>query len=176
MVSVPAGFSSPLWRRPGGQIGLCQTGQFQRDQREKQPACNRPVALPAMAWWRRCSAPAVQGEASRTLVRGQSDLSSAAKRATRIVAGLPVGYFEAFATLYRDYADILAARRQIRWRCGHRWSRRAHAASRPLRPRSARMPRAAAGSTSSRRFEPRLTPRKPPLSAACLKKFIMRLV
>jgi predicted dehydrogenase len=54
---------------------------------------------------------AVQGEASRTILRGQSGLSPAAKRATRIVAGLPEGYFEAFATLYRDYADILAARR-----------------------------------------------------------------
>jgi predicted dehydrogenase len=53
---------------------------------------------------------ALQGEASRTILRGQSGLSSAAKRATRIVAGLPEGYFEAFATLYRDYADILAAR------------------------------------------------------------------
>ena len=49
-------------------------------------------------------------EASRTLLRGRSGLSSAAKRATRIVAGLPEGYFEAFATLYRDYADILVAR------------------------------------------------------------------
>jgi predicted dehydrogenase len=54
---------------------------------------------------------ALQGEASRTLVRGQSGLSPAARHATRIVAGLPEGYFEAFATLYRDYADILAARR-----------------------------------------------------------------
>ena len=53
---------------------------------------------------------ALQGEASRTLVRGQSGLSPAAKRATRIAAGLPEGYLEAFATLYRDYADILAAR------------------------------------------------------------------
>ena len=53
---------------------------------------------------------ALQDEASRTLVRGQSGLSSAAKRATRIAAGLPEGYFEAFATLYRDYADILSAR------------------------------------------------------------------
>ncbi len=26
------------------------------------------------------------------------------------MAGLPEGYFEAFATLYRDYADILTAR------------------------------------------------------------------
>ena len=47
-------------------------------------------------------------EASR--LRGQSDLSLASKRATRIVAGLPEGYFEAFATLYRDYAEILLAR------------------------------------------------------------------
>ena len=54
---------------------------------------------------------ALQGDAWRTLVRGQSGLSPAAKRATRIAAGLPEGYFEAFATLYRDYADILAARR-----------------------------------------------------------------
>ena len=53
---------------------------------------------------------ALQGEAARTLVRGQGGLSPAAKRATRIVAGLPEGYFEAFATLYRDYADILTAR------------------------------------------------------------------
>jgi predicted dehydrogenase len=53
---------------------------------------------------------ALQGEASRTLVRGQSGLSPAAKRATRIAAGLPEGYLEAFATLYRNYADILAAR------------------------------------------------------------------
>jgi hypothetical protein len=32
---------------------------------------------------------ALQSEAARTLVRGQSGLSPAAKRATRIVAGLP---------------------------------------------------------------------------------------
>jgi hypothetical protein len=32
------------------------------------------------------------------------------KRATRIAAGALEGFFEAFATLYRDYADILAAR------------------------------------------------------------------
>jgi predicted dehydrogenase len=53
---------------------------------------------------------ALQSEASRTLVRGRTGLSPAAKRATRIAAGLPEGYFEAFATLYRDYADILVAR------------------------------------------------------------------
>ena len=45
MVSVAPGFSSRLWRRLDTQIGLCQTGQFQRDQREKQPACDIPVAL-----------------------------------------------------------------------------------------------------------------------------------
>jgi predicted dehydrogenase len=54
---------------------------------------------------------ALQGEASRTLVRGQSGLSSPAKRATRVAAGLPEGYFEALATLYRDYADILTSRK-----------------------------------------------------------------
>ena len=53
---------------------------------------------------------ALQSEAARTLLRGLSDLSPASKRATRIAAGLPEGFFEAFATLYRDYADILVAR------------------------------------------------------------------
>jgi len=54
---------------------------------------------------------ALQGEAVRTVVRGGSGLSAASKQATRLVAGLPEGYYEAFATLYRDYADILTARR-----------------------------------------------------------------
>jgi predicted dehydrogenase len=54
---------------------------------------------------------ALQGEAVRTVVRGGSGLSAASKRATRLVAGLPEGYYEAFAALYRDYADILTARR-----------------------------------------------------------------
>lgn len=51
------------------------------------------------------------GEPARTLVRGGPGLSEAAKRATRIVAGLPEGYYEAFANLYRDYADLITARR-----------------------------------------------------------------
>jgi len=54
---------------------------------------------------------ALQGESARTVLRGSGGLSAAAKRATRLVAGLPEGYYEAFATLYRDYADILTARR-----------------------------------------------------------------
>ncbi len=54
---------------------------------------------------------ALQGEVVRTVLRGSGGLSAAAKRATRLVAGLPEGYYEAFATLYRDYADILTARR-----------------------------------------------------------------
>jgi len=54
---------------------------------------------------------AIGGEAARTLVRGGPGLSDAAQRATRIVAGLPEGYYEAFANLYRDYADLIAARR-----------------------------------------------------------------
>ena len=54
---------------------------------------------------------ALQGEATRTILRGSGGASAAAKRATRLVTGLPEGYYEAFATLYRDYADILTARR-----------------------------------------------------------------
>jgi predicted dehydrogenase len=102
---------------------------------------------------------ALQSEASRTLLRGQSDMSPAAKRATRIVAGLPEGYFEAFATLYRDYADILVARQgaghPIRWRCGRRRPRMVSAAWRSLKRRSPRTPMAAAGAVSSRTSEAR---------------------
>ena len=54
---------------------------------------------------------ALQGEQARTILRGGSGLSAAAKRAGRLVPGLPEGYHEAFATLYRDYADMLTARR-----------------------------------------------------------------
>jgi predicted dehydrogenase len=101
----------------------------------------------------------LQSEASRTLMRGQDGLSSAAKRATRIVAGLPEGYFEAFGTLYRDYADILAARQSgaapdplALWAPmveeGARGIAFVEAA---LRSRAG----AAAGSTSNRRFESR---------------------
>jgi predicted dehydrogenase len=43
--------------------------------------------------------------------RGGSGLSPAARRAGRLVPGLPEGYHDAFATLYGDYADILTARR-----------------------------------------------------------------
>ena len=50
------------------------------------------------------------GEGKRTLVRGGDGLSEAAKRATRMIAGLPEGYYEAFANLYRDYAEILLSR------------------------------------------------------------------
>ena len=53
---------------------------------------------------------ALIGEGQRTLVRGGDGLSDAAKRATRMIAGLPEGYYEAFANLYRDYAEILVAR------------------------------------------------------------------
>jgi predicted dehydrogenase len=54
---------------------------------------------------------ALQGEPARTILRSGSGLSLAAKRAGRLVPGLPEGYHDAFATLYRDYADILTARR-----------------------------------------------------------------
>ncbi len=54
---------------------------------------------------------ALQGRSLRIILRGESGLSAAAQRATRLIAGLPEGYYEALATLYRDYADIIAARR-----------------------------------------------------------------
>jgi predicted dehydrogenase len=51
------------------------------------------------------------GEASRTLLRGMGQLSPAAQRSTRMIPRLPEGFFEAFANLYRDFADIIEARR-----------------------------------------------------------------
>jgi predicted dehydrogenase len=51
------------------------------------------------------------GEAPRTIRRGGHGTSPAAAAATRIPAGHPEGYLEAFAQLYRDIAEqILAAR------------------------------------------------------------------
>jgi predicted dehydrogenase len=49
----------------------------------------------------------------QTLHRG-GKLSPYAKAATRLVAGLPEGFIEAFANIYRDYADQIIARRENR--------------------------------------------------------------
>lgn len=43
------------------------------------------------------------------LSRGQPGLSEAARRATRIPSGHPEGFHEAFANLYADFADAVAA-------------------------------------------------------------------
>ena len=53
---------------------------------------------------------AMDGETPRLLDRGEG-ASAAAQRASRVFAGLPEGFFEAFATLYTDYADVITARR-----------------------------------------------------------------
>jgi len=49
------------------------------------------------------------GEAPRILARGAGALSLAASHATRIPAGHPEGYLEAFAQIYRDAAEQVAA-------------------------------------------------------------------
>lgn len=54
------------------------------------------------------------GEAPRILARGAGALSPAATHATRIPAGHPEGYIEAFAQLYRDVAEQIAARNERR--------------------------------------------------------------
>lgn len=50
-----------------------------------------------------------QGEPARTLSRGLPGLSLAAKRATRIPPGHPEGFHEAFANVYADAAEAIAA-------------------------------------------------------------------
>ncbi len=47
------------------------------------------------------------GGLRQRITRGSSNLSQAASAATRIPAGHPEGYLEAFATLYSDIADVL---------------------------------------------------------------------
>ncbi len=51
------------------------------------------------------------GEPPRTLRRGGPGLGAAATHATRVPGGHPEGYLEAFAQLYRDFADQVQARR-----------------------------------------------------------------
>jgi predicted dehydrogenase len=50
------------------------------------------------------------GEPTRYLTRGGPGLGPAAASATRIPAGHPEGYLEAFAQLYKDAADVIASR------------------------------------------------------------------
>ena len=52
----------------------------------------------------------VQSEPARILSRGLPGLSEAAKRASRIPAGHPEGFHEAFANLYSDASEAIAAR------------------------------------------------------------------
>jgi predicted dehydrogenase len=49
------------------------------------------------------------GEPTHILTRGMPGLDGAAARATRIPAGHPEGYLEAFAQIYKDAADLLQA-------------------------------------------------------------------
>ncbi len=49
-------------------------------------------------------------EPARILSRGQPGLSAAAQRASRIPMGHPEGFHEAFANLYADAAEAIAAR------------------------------------------------------------------
>ena len=50
------------------------------------------------------------GESSRILTRAGNGLGDAAAHATRIPPGHPEGYLEAFANIYSDIAEVIAAR------------------------------------------------------------------
>ena len=50
------------------------------------------------------------GEPPRTITRGGAGSDAAAGHATRIPSGHPEGYLEGFAQIYRDAADLIAAR------------------------------------------------------------------
>ena len=54
------------------------------------------------------------GEAPRAVTRGSVSAGPAAARATRIPAGHPEGYLEAFAQLYRDFAEQVRAKMEGR--------------------------------------------------------------
>lgn len=51
-----------------------------------------------------------QGKASQLITRGGGASNEAASAVTRIPAGHPEGYLEAFATLYREAADVIEAK------------------------------------------------------------------
>ena len=55
-----------------------------------------------------------EGQPPQILSRGGSNLGPAAALATRIPAGHPEGYLEAFANLYHDLAEQIRARRAKR--------------------------------------------------------------
>lgn len=50
------------------------------------------------------------GEAQRIVTRGSGSANAAAARVTRVPAGHPEGYLEAFATIYREVASAIRAR------------------------------------------------------------------
>ena len=77
------------------------------------------------------------GGAAQRLTRGRAD-SAAARHATRVPAGHPEGYLEAFAQVYRDAAELVLARIE---------GRSADAAARSTS--GALCPRSAAGRCSS---------------------------
>ena len=54
------------------------------------------------------------GEQPRTITRGGPGVGTAANYATRIPAGHPEGYYEAFAQLYTDLAEQITARIEVR--------------------------------------------------------------
>ena len=54
------------------------------------------------------------GQSERRLTKGGPDSVPAASRATRTPAGHPDGYLDAFATIYADAAELIAARRDGR--------------------------------------------------------------
>ncbi len=54
------------------------------------------------------------GEPKRLLTRGGAGATASAERVTRIPGGHPEGYLEAFATLYREAAEAITAKREGR--------------------------------------------------------------
>jgi predicted dehydrogenase len=54
------------------------------------------------------------GEAPQTMTRAGAGSRPEALRATRVPSGHPEGYLEAFAQLYRDFAEQISARRENR--------------------------------------------------------------
>ena len=54
------------------------------------------------------------GEATRTLTRGGAGSGLASARGIRLPIGHPEGYFEAFAQLYTDFAELITARLENR--------------------------------------------------------------
>lgn len=105
-------YGAMLWRFANGARGTCCVTQAAAGAENNITV--RIYGDKGMLEWQHATANYLRwsplGEATRTLGRGDAQLSPAAQAATRIARGHPEGFRESFANLYADFAALIAAR------------------------------------------------------------------